>query len=219
MRQTRVKICGVTRPEDAALAAACGAYAVGMIFHPSSPRNISIETARRILATLPPSVTPVGLFVDSSKENIQSVVSRLGLRHVQLHGNESPQFAASLEGLFIVKAVRVVAGAFIKSLDLWRGSTTVGALVLETGGTRQPGGTGIANNWDLVREHLDAGDFEGLPPIIAAGGLTPNNVGGVVRSIRPWAVDVSSGVECVHGQKSEKLMREFFDAVRRADEP
>jgi phosphoribosylanthranilate isomerase len=190
-----------------------------MIFHPSSPRNVSIETARRILASLPPSVTPVGLFVDSTKENILSVVRRLGLRHVQLHGNESPEFAAALEGLFIIKAVRVVSGVFSKSLDVWRGSSAFGAIVLETGGTKQPGGTGIANNWDLVREHLDAGDFDGLPPIIAAGGLTPNNVGGVVRSIRPWAVDVSSGVESVHGQKSERLMREFFDAVRRADEP
>jgi phosphoribosylanthranilate isomerase len=217
MRRTRVKICGVMRPEDAAMAAACGADAIGMIFHPPSPRNVSIETAGKILAALPPFVTPVGLFVDSTMEHILDVSRRLGLRHIQLHGNESPQMVAELGGLVILKAVRVVRETFTQSLDSFRGSSNLRGIVLETGGTRQPGGTGISNNWELIHEFLKAGAFAGLPPIIAAGGLNPQNVGGVVRSLRPWAVDVSSGIESRRGEKSQTLMQEFIQAVERAD--
>jgi phosphoribosylanthranilate isomerase len=217
MRRTRVKICGIMRPEDAAMAAACGADAVGLILHRASPRNVSMELAARIMAALPPFVTPVGLFVDATVEHILATSRRLGLRHVQLHGNESPEIIGKLAGLVVMKAIRAASDTFVLSLDLFRNSSNLRAIVLETAGTSEPGGSGIANNWELIRAAAQSGVFEGLPPIIAAGGLNPRNVGDVVRSIRPWAVDVSSGVERVRGEKSEELVREFIGAVDRAD--
>jgi phosphoribosylanthranilate isomerase len=134
-----------------------------------------------------------------------------------LHGNESPETVAALDGLVIVKAIRVAPESLSRSLDLFRGSANLRGIVLETADTGRPGGTGVPNNWDLVRQSIKAGALSGLPPIIAAGGLNAENVGAVVRSIRPWAVDVSSGVEQVRGEKSEKLVREFVAAVQEAD--
>jgi phosphoribosylanthranilate isomerase len=217
MRRTRVKICGVMRPDDAAMAAACGADAVGIILHPASPRNVAIETAGRIIAALPPLVTPVGLFVNSTAEHILSVSRQLGLRHVQLHGEESPELVAELAGLVIIKAVRASVANFTQSLNRWRNVPNLRAIVLETDNTSRPGGTGIENNWELIRAACEAGHFAGLPPIIAAGGLNPRNVGDVVRWLGPWAVDVSSGVERVRGEKSDVLVREFIEAIERAD--
>jgi phosphoribosylanthranilate isomerase len=217
MRRTRVKICGVMRPEDAAMAAALGADAVGFILHPSSPRDVSLEIAGRIMAALPPFVTPVGMFVDSSAEHILNVSARLGLRHVQLHGNESPGVVAELGALSVIKAIRVVPETFVQSLARFRSVANLKGIVLETGGTREPGGTGVANDWGVIREFQEAGAFEGMPAMIAAGGLNPGNVEGVIRLLRPWAVDVSSGVEIRRGEKSEKRVREFIEAVGRAD--
>jgi phosphoribosylanthranilate isomerase len=217
MRRTRIKICGVMRPEDAVMAAACGVDAIGMIFHPASPRNVSIEQARRILAALPPFVTPVGLFVDATVDHIWVVNRQLGLRHIQLHGNETPALVSELSDLVIIKAIRAIEGELVRSLDLFRGSKNLRGIVLETGGTEQPGGTGVANNWDLIQRTIASGAFAGLPPIIAAGGLKPGNVGDVIRSLRPWAVDVSSGVENSLGQKSEDLVRQFIAEVDKAD--
>ena len=219
MRRTRVKICGVMRPEDAAMAAACGADAIGLVLDPHSRRNVSVETARRIIAALPPFVTPVGLFVDATASQIEDVSRLLGLRHIQLHGNESPALVAALGDRVIIKAIHADPDTLVQSLNQFRGSPNLRAIVLETGGTKQPGGTGIANNWELIRQSIEAGAFEGLPPIIAAGGLNPTNVEEVVRSLRPWAVDVSSGVERSHGEKSEALVRRFIEAVERADRP
>ena len=199
------------------MAAACGADAVGLILHPASPRNVSIETASRIVSALPPFVTPVGLFVNSTAEQILEVSGRLGLRCIQLHGDESPELVAALGNLFVLKAIRAVKGTLSRSLQLFRGSPNLRGIVLETGGTPVPGGTGITNDWALIRASIAAGDFAGMPPIIAAGGLNPGNVEGVIGSIHPWAVDVSSGVETKRGEKSEALVREFIGAVRRAD--
>jgi phosphoribosylanthranilate isomerase len=218
MRRTRVKICGLTRAEDAAMAAACGADAVGLLMHPASPRNVSIATAKRIMEALPPFVTPVGLFVDASAEHILGVSAELGLRCVQLHGHESPEVVAALGGLFVIKAVRAEAGTLTQSLQQFRGLANLGGIVLETAGTREPGGTGIVNDWDLIRGRVEAGDFQRLPPMIVAGGLKPSNVGAVIRLLRPWAVDVSSGVEVKRGEKSEARVREFMEAVREADD-
>jgi len=217
MRRTRVKIDGVMRPEDAAMAAAHGADVVGFILHPPSPRNVSIEAAARIIAALPPFVTQVAVFVNSTAQHILDISGQLGLRHVQLHGDESPQLVAELGKLSVIKAIRAVPETFIQSLNLFRGLSNLKAIVLETGGTREPGVTGVANDWELIRQFQEAGAFDGLPPIIAAGGLNAQNVEGVIRLLRPWAVDVSSGVELKRGEKSEKLVREFIEAVERAD--
>src|SRR5688572_31963033 len=117
--RTRIKICGVCRPEDAALAARAGADAIGMVFHPPSPRRIDTERAREVMAALPPFVTPVGLFVDADLETVREQARQLGLQYVQLHGDETPEQVAALSPLMVIKAVRVERGRFIGVLDRW----------------------------------------------------------------------------------------------------
>ena len=221
--RTRVKICGVRRPEDALAAARAGADAIGMVFHPAAPRHVTAEQARAILAVLPAFVTPVGVFFDVDVEAVRGITGVLHLRHVQFNGSETPEYVAQLPQLAVIKAVRVNRGAFGETLELWRRAVAVGGLshlkglVLETPGTAEAGGTGVPNDWVTVREHQTRGGFKGLPPIIAAGGLTPETVGEVVRSVRPWAVDVSSGVEESRGIKSARRIDAFVKAVSDAD--
>jgi phosphoribosylanthranilate isomerase len=218
MQRTRIKICGITRPDDAACAACAGADAIGMVLHAPVKRRITVEQAEKILAVLPPFVTPVGLFVDCPTAEILRIATRLGISHVQLHGHESPKDVAAIAPLRVVKAVRV--GANVESeLKSWRTpiSNLIG-LILETAGTAQAGGTGVANDWAAIKRLQAAGNFNELPPLIAAGGLNPDNVADVVREIRPWAVDVSSGVEAgVVGEKSPEEIIAFVRAVRQAE--
>ena len=224
MPKTRIKICGITRVEDAVAAAHCGADAIGMVFHQPAPRCVSLERAREILAALPPFVTPVGLFVDAGPGEILETAATLGLRHVQLHGRESAQCVGALPNLVVLKAVRVSRDTFAAELDDWRRQIAAGelsnlrGLVLETPAAA-PGGTGQPNDWAFVRQCQAQGLFRGLPPIIAAGGLTPANVAKVIRDIGPWAVDVSSGVEVSRGIKSLEKMREFAESVAATPQP
>ena len=220
---TRIKICGIRRPEDALAAARAGADAIGIVFHPPAPRSITLDEARAIIAILPAFVTPVALFVDAEPELLRRIVTALNLRHVQLNGHETPGYVAGLPHLTVIKAVRADPVTFGATLDQWRRAVAGGGLshlkglVLETPGTAEAGGTGVPNDWRTVREHQSRGNFEGLPPIIAAGGLTPQTVGDVVRDVRPWAVDVSSGVEESRGIKSAARIVQFVTAVRQAD--
>jgi phosphoribosylanthranilate isomerase len=218
MRRTRVKICGMMRPEDAAAACALGADAIGMIFHPPSPRNIAIERAMLIMEQVAPFVTPVGVFVDSPPAQIKEVATTLGLRVVQLSGKETPDDVALLAPLRVIKAIRVIRGGLVAALQPWRGAPNVIGLLMEPGTTSEPGGTGVANDWDEVIDAQRAGAFDNLPPLIAAGGLRPENVADVVRRVRPFAVDVSSGVESQRGVKSEAKMATFIGNVRTGDE-
>jgi phosphoribosylanthranilate isomerase len=223
MGRTRVKICGVMRPEDALAAARLGADAIGMVFFERAKRCISTDRARQILAVLPPFVTPVALFCDESPQKILDVAAELNVRHVQLQGNESADEVSELPGLRVIKAIRVAREAISDELRLWRDRIVKLKLdhligfVLETAGTGVPGGSGVANDWGLVKELQTRGEFANLPSVIAAGGLTPESVGDVVRQIRPYAVDVSSGVESAFGEKTEGKMAQFIDAVHRAD--
>ena len=218
---TRVKICGVRHPEDAAFAARAGADAIGVICHPQATRYVPPEEARQIVQALPPFVTSVALFVDATPGEIAAVVAAIGATCVQLHGHESPDLVRKVHAPAL-KAVRVDRSTFEAELDAWRKEIAHGGLehlqglVLETAGPGV-GGTGQANDWTFVRQVAAKGRFEGLPPIIAAGGLTPETVGDVVRSVRPWAVDVSSGVEVVKARKSPALVKAFIAAVRQAD--
>jgi phosphoribosylanthranilate isomerase len=226
MNRTRVKICGICRVEDALAAAALGADAIGLVLHRTAGRFVATESAEKILAALPPFVTPVGLFVDSSAAEIRSVTAPLGLRHVQLHGSESPQTIADLRGLAVLKAIPVRPSTFSNDLAYWRQAieqfalTNLRGLVLESppspGG--ETGGTGIANDWQTIAAAQQSGAFAGLPPIIAAGGLTAQTVAEVIRKIHPWAVDVSSGVEPGRREKSKGKIAEFISAVRAADQ-
>ena len=222
-QRTRIKICGVCRPEDALLAARFGADAIGVIFHAPASRNISVERAREILAALPPFVTPVGLFVDWPAEQVLGAAREIGLRHVQLNGDETPETIAAMTPLVVIKALKVERDGFRAALSYWRDAirahslSNVAGFVLETAGTGKPGGTGVRNDWETVVAAQRAGAFDGLPPIIAAGGLRPETVGDVVRAVRPYAVDVSSGVEGSLREKSEAKVRAFVGAVREAD--
>ena len=194
-----------------------------MVFHPPSPRNISADRAKEIVAVLPPFVTPVGLFVDADTRLILEVTERLRIRHVQLNGRETPEQVAELRGLNVIRALRVKRETFAADLAAWRQAidrlslSNLAGFVLETAGTKQPGGTGVENDWPAIADHRSAGHFEGLPAVIAAGGLNSGNVAHVVRTLRPYAVDVSSGVESFVGHKSEEKIRDFIEAARSAD--
>jgi len=223
--RTRIKICGIARPEDAASAALCGADAIGLVFHPPARRNVSVDRAKQILAVLPPFVTPVAVFVDADTRLILEITEQLRIRHVQLNGHETPDHIAELRDLTVIKALRVHRDRLADDLHGLRDAIdrfalrNLAAIVLETGNTNQAGGTGVENDWDAIDDHQVYGHFRGLPPIIAAGGLRPDNVAHVVRTLRPYAVDVSSGVESFVGHKSEEKLRAFIDAVHAADPP
>jgi len=222
MSRTRIKFCGVMRPEDALLACRYGADAIGMILYPKARRYISPEVARSIVRALPPFVTPVGVFVDESVEMVRDLALSIGLHTLQLHGNETPEAIAGLSDFAILKSIRVRRESFIATLQSWRDAicahdlTNLHGLVLETSGTGQSGGAGVANDWSTIAQSKTAGLWNDLPKMIAAGGLSPENVGEVVQSIQPYAVDVSSGVEAEFGKKSEEKIREFVAAVRKA---
>src|SRR2546421_2724798 len=212
MRRTRTKICGVMHVEDALAAARAGADAIGLVFYEKARRCITPDRAREILRELPPFVTPVALFCDEPPQRILDVAAELNVRHVQLQGAESSHEIAYLSGCRVIKAIHVKRETISGELKHWRamiaklGLTHLAAFVLETAGTGVPGGSGVANDWPLVKELQSRGEFGGLPPVIAAGGLTPETVAQVVRDIQPWAVDVSSGVESEFGKKSpEKI--------------
>ncbi len=224
VKRTRVKICGVTRPQDALAAAEAGVDAIGMIFHEPSARNVAVEKAREIVGTLAPFVTPVGVFVDADAGTILRIAAELGLGMVQLNGGESPALVRELKTLKVMKAIRVERQSLEAELASWKAvisslklSNLIG-LVLEPGHSGQPGGSGVANDWETVRQQQERGSFGGLPAIVAAGGLSAETVGEAVRTVRPWAVDVSSGVEEAKGIKSARKIRAFVEAVREADD-
>lgn len=223
VHRTRIKICGVTRPEDALVAARAGADAIGMVFYPQARRCINVERAREILRALPAFVTPVGLFVDQDVEEIRRIAGALHLRHVQLHGHESEDVVAALRELTVLKAIRANRETLKVELDVWREAIAsmelghLGGFVLETPSTAGPGGTGVENDWVAIADLQRAGVFDGLPPVIAAGGLRPENVAAVVRRLRPYAVDVSSGVEAAFAEKSAEKVEQFVAEVRRAE--
>jgi len=222
VNRTRIKICGVTRPQDAVAAARFGADAIGMIFHETSRRSISPDVARKIVSALPPFVTPVALFVDEDPQTVLDTAAALNIRTVQLHGDESPADVSEMRGLTVLKALHVDADTLSNTLAEWRVAIAeedllnLAAFVLDTKSDR-PGGSGIENDWSAICELQSEGDFKGLPPIIVAGGLKPDNVAKVVSEIHPWAVDVSSGVESAIGQKAEEKIESFVNAVREAD--
>src|SRR5206468_4002753 len=200
---------------DAAAACRHGADAVGIILHPASPRHVPIDSARGILAALTPFVTPVGVFVDASPQEILDTTASLGLRVVQLNGEQSPDDVADMQGLSVIKAIRVVRGSLATQVRAWTSAALANliGLVMEPGNTKEPGGTGVENDWNEIVEAQGTGSFARVP-LIAAGGLKPQTVADVMRRVRPYAVDVSSGVETARGIKSEEMIRDFIRAVR-----
>ncbi|MCC6681439.1 MAG: phosphoribosylanthranilate isomerase [Phycisphaeraceae bacterium] len=207
MPRTRIKICGVRHVETALAAAAAGADAIGLVFAPQSPRRITVQEATRIAAALPAWVEPVGLFVNEPVDRIRRIAADVGLRTVQLHGDESQEAAAALRPLAVVKKLTI-------GQINWSHWMHVNAVLFDTpvATGEMPGGTGRTFDWSQLSVLDDA------PPIILAGGLNPDNVAAAIAAVHPFGVDVSSGVESEPAVKSIELIAAFCDAVRRADE-
>jgi phosphoribosylanthranilate isomerase len=205
---TRVKICGITRLEDAQQAVDLGAAALGFNFYPPSPRYIEPEEARDIVRQLPPFVIPVGVFANETDAGqVFSIASAAGATAVQLHGPAFPNLHELLSAFTLVVAVPVREGFKVEEL----GKLKPTAYLLDAFDPDRPGGTGKTFDWNAAREAKRYG------PIILAGGLTPENVGQAVRAVRPFAVDVASGVESAPGIKEPAKLRAFFAAVAEAD--
>jgi phosphoribosylanthranilate isomerase len=207
---TRVKICGITRPADARLAADLGAWALGMVFWPGSPRVCAIGDAEAIGAEFRRRLQLTGVFVNATLDEVAATADRCGLTLVQLHGDEGPAYcreAARRTGCRVMKAVRVRDAAQVR--DLQRFHTDFH--LLDAYSPRTPGGTGETFAWELVREH--GAD----PSVVLSGGLTPENVGEAIAAARPFAVDTASGTEAEPGRKDPAKLKAFFRAVEAAD--
>ena len=204
----KIKICGITTVADALAAVQCGADAIGFIFVQSSPRYIPPEMAAEIVGALPAAVLPVGVFVDASRDSIVDAVGVAGIRALQLHGDEPPESTSGF-GLPVFKAHRVSASFVIEHLDRYN----VEAHLLDACVEGSRGGTGRTSDWDVAVNARQA------HRIILSGGLNPENVEMAIRYVRPFAVDVSSGVESAPGIKDHVRMRAFCMAVRTAEQP
>ena len=217
--RTRIKICGIRDPDTAMAAVDAGADAVGLVFVERSPRFIQPDEAAKIVRRLPACVEPVGLFCDHTTEDVLDAARTAGLRTVQLHGREGPGLAKRLHGLRIINAIAFEPGHVAERLQPWREATTPLAAVLLDSPPAGPltGGTGHAFDWNALARLIRDGAFRGLPPLFLAGGLTPDNVANAIRTVRPYAVDVSSGVESSRGVKDPAKIAAFCDAVRAAD--
>ncbi|MDD1020757.1 phosphoribosylanthranilate isomerase [Pseudomonas sp. TNT2022 ID1048] len=208
MSAVRSKICGITRIEDALAAVAAGADAIGLVFYAKSPRAVSVQQARAIIAALPPFVTTVGLFVNASRCELGEILDAVPLDLLQFHGDES---AADCEGYHrpYIKALRVKAGDDVAAACL--AYPRASGILLDTYVEGVPGGTGEAFDWSLVPLGLSK-------PIILAGGLSAQNVAEAIARVRPYAVDVSGGVEQSKGIKDPAKIQAFMQAVRRSNE-
>ena len=205
----KVKICGVTNLEDAIAAVDAGADALGFMFYESSARNVSIKVEAEIIRQLPPFVAKVGVFVNAADESVRRAIGESGIDTLQFHGDETPEFCRRFSPLKIYKAFRMENLESLRALPGYR----TDAWLLDSFVEGKPGGTGAKFNWDLAVEATRLGR-----PIILAGGLTPENVGGAVRKVRPFAVDVSSGVESAPGQKDHAKLRRFIAAAKAPSE-
>jgi phosphoribosylanthranilate isomerase len=202
-----IKICGITRPEDALAAARAGAHAIGLVFYAPSPRHVTPARAAGIIRVLPPFVTTVGLFVDAEAEEVNSTLAEAPVGLLQFHGGETPEFCRQFKRPY-VKAVRVKPG--VDLLQYARDFYDAKALLLDAYVEGLHGGSGAAFDWSLIPR--------GLPlPVILSGGLTPENVMDAVRRVRPSAVDVSSGVESARGIKDAQKIAAFIKGVRSGD--
>lgn len=202
--RTRVKICGITRTQDAALAARAGADAIGLVFYPGSKRCVSPEAAREIARAVGPFVATVALFLDASDDEIERVLEVVGPDWLQFHGSESPAFCDGF-GVPYIKAAGMAGSEDLR--ETARAYAGARGLLVDSHGPGEPGGTGATFEWSRIPGDLDT-------PLILAGGLRPNNVAEAVRTVQPWAVDVSSGVEQSPGVKDGAKITSFMQGVQ-----
>ena len=207
MDKIAVKICGITNYEDAAIAVGLGAHALGFIFAPS-PRQITPDAVRDIIRTIPPFIKTVGVFVNETHTVISEIKYYCGLDLVQLHGDESPDFCSALMP-YAIKALRIKDASSLPSIKAFHGK--VRAILLDTYSKNKPGGTGKTFDWELAQKIKKLGI-----PVILAGGLGPSNIDKAISTVRPYAVDVNSGVEARAGKKSYVLMKSLMEKVRRS---
>lgn len=208
----RIKVCGITNEKDALKASSLGAWAVGFIFYKKSPRYISPFKAKKIIEKLPPFVTPVGVFVDHNTGAIKDIIGHTGIRVVQLHGDEDHHFCHRLRryNVKVVKAFRVGADLDLSVVEPYK----VDAFLFDTYSEEAKGGTGKTFDWKLL------GQVKSLNvPIILSGGLNSQNVIDPVNALRPYAVDVNSGVEESAGKKDAGKMKQFIDVVNYISGP
>lgn len=205
---TRVKICGITDPDDARDAALLGADAIGLNFYEKSPRHIDPSRASRIIERLPAFVSVVGIFVNHpDPQSLEDLALSLGLHAVQLHGNETPDYCSMIQRVKVIKAFRVDAQFRVESLRTFGNQM----FVLDSGNAAQFGGTGKVFDWN------QAYGANAFGWIMLAGGLNPDNVSEAISTLHPYAVDVSSGVESSPGRKDYEKMRRFIESVRKTD--
>ena len=223
--RTRIKICGVKDLGSAEAAVAAGADLIGLVFVQKSPRYIPPADAAKIVAALPPGVEPVGLFSDHSAADVLEAARLSGVHTVQLHGREGPGMSKQLAPLRVIKAISFESSHLAERLQPWREAMTPLTAILidspaplmyeQTQGLT--GGSGESFDWSDLARLEQEGVLHDLPPRILAGGLDPANVGEAIRIVRPYAVDVSSGVESSRGVKDAGKIAAFCDAVRQAD--
>jgi phosphoribosylanthranilate isomerase len=200
----RVKICGITNPDDAQIAIEAGADALGFNFYEKSPRFVSMETAAEISRSLPPYILRVGVFVNPAEQLVRKAMGECGLNLLQFHGDEPPEFCTQF-GLMSMKAFRVRDAESLKKLSGY----PTDAWLLDAYASDLFGGTGEKFNWDLAREVQKHGK-----PVFLAGGLTPENVADAIRQVQPFGVDVSSGVESSPGRKDRDKVRAFIKSAK-----
>jgi phosphoribosylanthranilate isomerase len=207
MRVPKIKICGITNPEDAAAAVEAGADALGFVCYRKSPRFIEPALVRQIVRSLPPLVMPVGVFVDEDPQVVRNLMDDCGLALAQLHGNESAIYCKEL-GRTVLKALRVKDRSTFLALAEFRGRAGVRGFLLDAFSDQAYGGTGQVIDWQLAAEAARSAS------ILLAGGLTPDNVEKAIVAVRPYGVDVSSGVEQAPGKKDHEKMRAFIRSAQ-----
>jgi phosphoribosylanthranilate isomerase len=209
LMSVKVKICGITNAPDALAAVEAGADALGFMFYEKSPRQVTIRQAAEIIRELPPFVLKVGVFVDAPEDTVTRAIGDCALTMLQFHGNETPEYCAQF-GLMSMKAFRIRDAASLDALQEY----PTEAWLLDAFVADKLGGTGEKFNWDLAIEAKKFGR-----PIFLAGGLTPANVAEAVRTVHPFAVDVSSGVEATPGKKDHAKVRDFVAAAKSVEMP
>lgn len=205
--RTRIKICGITRVEDAQAAAQAGADAIGLVFYPPSPRNVGVAQAREIALSLPPFVSVVALFVNAAPQRVEEVIDAVRPALLQFHGDETPEDCTRYRHPYL-RAARMREG--LDLLDFSSRFSTSHALVLDAF-VPEYGGGGEVFDWSRIPANV-------AHPLVLSGGLHAANVTHAIRQVRPWAIDVSSGVEASKGIKSAQRIAEFIAVVRAADQ-
>ena len=204
---TRVKICGITRAQDVLAVAASGADAIGLVFYERSPRHVSIAQAKQLADILPPFVNVVGLFVNAEAAFVREVLASVPLDLLQFHGDETPEYCMQFSKPYL-KAIRVKAG--VDLLQCASDFRSAKGLLLDAHVEGLQGGTGTAFDWALIPKRLPL-------PVILSGGLNAENVGAAIKQVRPYAVDVSSGVEVEKGIKDVAKIATFINEVKQTD--